>query len=164
MLLVLSLFPGADLLGMGFELEGFCVVRGPDVLLGGDVRGWHVPAGKFDGVIGGPPCKQFSQAIASRGGAHAATQDNLIPEYERLVREAAPRLFWVMENVPEAPCPELPDCPRASARPLAHHHRHRAQMLAGLERPHHAATRRAQGGAAAYSRRDARGNGGAAWV
>jgi hypothetical protein len=30
--LVLSLFPGIDLLGHGFELEGFCVVRGPDVI------------------------------------------------------------------------------------------------------------------------------------
>lgn len=36
--LVLSLFPGIGLLDMAFEQEGFCVVRGPDVLWGGDVR------------------------------------------------------------------------------------------------------------------------------
>lgn len=36
--LVLSLFPGADLLGMAFEQEGFCVVQGPDVIFGRDVR------------------------------------------------------------------------------------------------------------------------------
>lgn len=30
--LVLSLFPGIGLLDMAFELEGFCIVRGPDVL------------------------------------------------------------------------------------------------------------------------------------
>lgn len=27
---VLSLFPGIDVLGLGFEHEGFVVVRGPD--------------------------------------------------------------------------------------------------------------------------------------
>jgi len=30
--LVLSLFPGIGLLDMAFEQEGFCVVRGPDML------------------------------------------------------------------------------------------------------------------------------------
>ena len=38
MSLVLSLFPGIGLLDMAFELEGFCVVRGPDVLWGGDIK------------------------------------------------------------------------------------------------------------------------------
>ena len=28
--LILSIFPGADLLGRGFEADGFCVVRRPD--------------------------------------------------------------------------------------------------------------------------------------
>jgi hypothetical protein len=46
--LVLSLFPGIDLLGRGFEAENFCVVRGPDILWGGDIRSFHVPAGRFD--------------------------------------------------------------------------------------------------------------------
>ncbi len=32
--LVLSLFPGADLFGEAFEREGFCVVRGPELILG----------------------------------------------------------------------------------------------------------------------------------
>jgi hypothetical protein len=32
--LVLSLFPGIGLLDMAFEEEGFCVVRGPDLLWG----------------------------------------------------------------------------------------------------------------------------------
>jgi DNA (cytosine-5)-methyltransferase 1 len=61
MQLVLSLFPGIGLLDMAFELEGFCVVRGPDVLWGGDIRRFHPPSGKFDGVIGGPPCQAFSK-------------------------------------------------------------------------------------------------------
>jgi DNA (cytosine-5)-methyltransferase 1 len=33
--LVLSLFPGIGLFDMAFEAEGFCVVRGPDLLWGG---------------------------------------------------------------------------------------------------------------------------------
>jgi len=44
--LVLSLFPGADLFSRPFEARGFCVVRGPEKLLGQDVRGWHAPAGQ----------------------------------------------------------------------------------------------------------------------
>ena len=52
--LVLSLFPGIGLLDMAFEEEGFCVVRGPDLLWGGDIRRFHPPAGRFEGVIGGP--------------------------------------------------------------------------------------------------------------
>lgn len=61
--LVLSLFPGIGLLDMAFCEEGFCVVRGPDLLWGGDIRKFHPPAGRFDGVIGGPPC-QFAIARA----------------------------------------------------------------------------------------------------
>lgn len=58
--LVLSLFPGIGLIDRAFEEQGFVVVRGPDVLWGGDIRNFHPPAGKFDGVIGGPPCQTFS--------------------------------------------------------------------------------------------------------
>lgn len=50
--LVLSLFPGIGLLDMAFEAEGFCVVRGPDVLWGGDIRTFHPPADVFEGVSG----------------------------------------------------------------------------------------------------------------
>jgi DNA (cytosine-5)-methyltransferase 1 len=105
--LVLSLFPGIGLLDMAFEQEGFCVVRGPDVLWGGDVRSFHPPAGKFDGVIGGPPCQAFSRL------AHMVRQNglqpkfgNLIPEYERCVSEAEPPWF-LMENVPDSPLPAV---------------------------------------------------------
>lgn len=104
--LVLSLFPGADLLGKAFEAEGWCVVRGPDVLLGGDIREWHVVPGRFDGIIGGPPCKAFSVAVTGQ----TPTQGNLIPEFVRIVQEAKPS-WWVMENVPQSPTPvELGEC------------------------------------------------------
>lgn len=57
MQLVLSLFPGIGLLDMAFEEEGFCVVRGPDLLWGGNIRKFRPPPNKFDGVIGGPHCQ-----------------------------------------------------------------------------------------------------------
>lgn len=102
-MLVLSLFPGIGLLDMAFEFEGFCVVRGPDVLWGGDIRCFHPPAGKFDGVIGGPPCQMFSSlAHLVRANGHEPKFGNLIPEFERCVREALPAWF-LMENVPQAP-------------------------------------------------------------
>ena len=104
--LVLSLFPGIGLLDMAFEEEGFCVVRGPDLLWGGDIKRFHPPAGVFDGVIGGPPCQAFSRLrhIVEHNGYQVAP--NLIPEYERCVAEASPTWF-LMENVPDAPQPSV---------------------------------------------------------
>lgn len=104
--LVLSLFPGIGLLDMAFEEEGFCVVRGPDLLWGGDVRTFHPPAGKFDGVIGGPPCKGESRLAHLNGDAGVS----LAHEFRRVVDEARP--FWfVMEAVKEHP--------QIDCRPLA---------------------------------------------
>ena len=105
MTLVLSLFPGIGLLDRAFEEEGFCIVRGPDVLWGGDIKRFSPPAGVFDGVIGGPPCQAFSRlAIMVRHNGYEPRFGNLIPEFERCVAEAAPRWF-LMENVPAAPEP-----------------------------------------------------------
>lgn len=36
--LVLSLFPGIGLLDLAFEEQGYCVVRGPDLLWGGNIE------------------------------------------------------------------------------------------------------------------------------
>ena len=103
--LVLSLFPGIGLLDMAFEQEGFCVVRGPDVLWGGDIRRFHPPAGRFDGVIGGPPCQCFSRLAAMvRHNGYEPKFGNLVPEYERCVADTEPAWF-VMEEVPDAPIP-----------------------------------------------------------
>lgn len=95
--LILSLFPGIGLLDRAFEEEGFTVVRGPDLLWGGDVRRFSVMAGKFDGVIGGPPCQVFSTASKIRG----TDKVDMIPEFLRVVAEAQPK-FVVMENVRQA--------------------------------------------------------------
>lgn len=104
--LVLSLFPGIGLLDMAFEEEGFCVVRGPDLIWGGDVRAFHPPRGKFEGIIGGPPCQSWSGLGAvnkARWGDDAVMPD-MIPEFVRCVEEARPSWF-LMENVKGAPIP-----------------------------------------------------------
>lgn len=106
MSLVLSLFPGGGLLDHAFALEGFCVVRGPDPLWGGDIREFNPPTGAFSGVIGGPPCQSFSligNVNRARWGEDSV-MPNLIPEFERVVGEAAPAWF-LMENSLYAPNP-----------------------------------------------------------
>lgn len=105
-MLVLSLFPGIGLLDRAFEEEGFCVVRGPDLLWGGDIKRFHLPAGRFDGVIGGPPCQQFSPLARLVRHAGYTVAENLIPEFERCIAEAEPGWF-LMENVPDAPLPSV---------------------------------------------------------
>ena len=105
--LILSLFPGLDLLGRAFEALDWCVVRGPDVLWAGDVRGWHTPSGSIDGIIGGPPCQMFSRLAAlNRHQGHEPRYGNLIPEFERIVKEASPT-WWLMEEVTSAPVPHV---------------------------------------------------------
>lgn len=106
--LVLSLFPGIGLLDMAFEEEGFCVVRGPDLLWGGDIKRFHPPAGKFEGVIGGPPCQFASRLVHIVRANGYEVAENLIPEFERCAHEAEPAWF-LMENVPAAPEPFVVD-------------------------------------------------------
>jgi len=106
MSLVLSLFPGIGLLDMAFEEEGFCVVRGPDLLWGGDVRRFHPPRGVFAGVIGGPSCQPHSVLREMVHAAGNETAPDMIPEFERCVMEALPSWF-LMEQVPGAPLPKV---------------------------------------------------------
>lgn len=100
--LVLSCFPGIGLLDMAFEEAGFCVVRGPDLIWGGNIKRFHPPAGKFDGIIGGPPCQAFSPL--KNMNPKIDRFGNMIPEFERVVAEAQPTWF-LMENVRGAPVP-----------------------------------------------------------
>lgn len=104
--LVLSIFPGIGLLDRAFEEEGFTVVRGPDLLWGGDIKRFHPPAGRFDGVIGGPPCQCFSRLVFIVKHNGYKVGENLIPEFERVIAEAQPT-WWVMENVRDAPLPSV---------------------------------------------------------
>jgi len=104
--LILSIFPGIDILGKAFEEEGYCVVRGPDKLWGGDIKIFHPPTNVFEGIIGGPPCQEFSPLRWVNKGK-PAKWGNLIPEFERVVAEAQPEWF-VMENTKRAPLPSIP--------------------------------------------------------
>lgn len=100
--LVLSLFPGVDLLGLAFGLEGFCVVTGPDLITGRDIRTFTGCPGRFDGVIGGPPCQDFS--CARRGIEPTGEGLEMLRQFLRVVSECDPTWFLV-ENVPG--CPDL---------------------------------------------------------
>lgn len=102
--LVLSLFPGIGMLDSGFESEGFCVVRGPDLIWGGDVCNFRAPMGRFDGVIGGPPCQDFSRL---RRGPVTGDGVKMLKEFVRIVTEARPS-WWLMENVPGVPDVSVP--------------------------------------------------------
>jgi len=104
---VLSLFPGIGLLDLAFEEQGFCVVRGPDLLWGGDIQRFTPPTGKFDGVIGGPPCQAFSRLRHMVEQNGYAVAPDLIPEFNRVVAAAAPAWF-LMENVNGAYEPIVP--------------------------------------------------------
>lgn len=106
--LALSLFPGLGLLDRAFEEEGFVIVRGPDLLWGGNIKEFTPPPGRFDGVIGGTPCQRWSAlsgVIKATHGEDSLAED-LIPEFERVVARAAPDWF-LMENVRRAPIPKI---------------------------------------------------------
>ena len=97
--LVLSLFPGIGLLDRAFEEAGFCVVRGPDILWGGDIRQFHPPESHFWGIIGGPPCQDFSSL---RRAAPTGYGLEMLGEFARCVTAANPE-WWLLENVARVP-------------------------------------------------------------
>lgn len=102
--LILSLFPGAGILDKGFEDAGFCVVRGPDLIWGGDIRRFHPPPHRFQGVIGGPPCQDFSGARWDDATGYGVT---MLSQFRRCVLRARPD-WWLMENVPGVPDMRIP--------------------------------------------------------
>lgn len=105
MQLVLSLFPGIGLLDRPFREAGFCVVAGPDLLTGGDVRDFRGVAGRFDGIIGGPPCQGFSSFNRFRKDeTHPSVVNSrsTLREFIRVVDECRPAWF-LCENVPAVP-------------------------------------------------------------
>ncbi len=109
MQLVLSVFQGVDLFGRAIreECPDWHMVWGPEAIWGDDIRGWHVPAGVFWGVVGTPPCQAHSRmANIARHRGYAVAPD-LIPDFERIVEEAQP-VWFLMENVPQAPPPFVP--------------------------------------------------------
>jgi DNA (cytosine-5)-methyltransferase 1 len=99
MQLVLSLFSGIDLFGQGFEENGFCVVSAGDIILGQDIRRKKFVPNKFDGVIGGSPCQDFSKARRTPPTGYGL---EMINQFRRVVEEAKPNWFC-LENVPQVP-------------------------------------------------------------
>jgi len=97
--LVLSIFPGIDLLGRAFDEAGFCVVRGPDLVWGGDIRSFDVPRGRFDGIIGGSPCQDFSCARRAEPTGYGL---EMLYEFARVADQSQCR-WWLLENVPQVP-------------------------------------------------------------
>ncbi len=98
--LVLSLFPGADLLGQGFQLEGYCVVRGPDILLGQDIADWVLPPPhSFGGLIAGPPCQDFSRARRRPPTGYGVI---MLQHLHHVISVSQPKWFLV-ECVPGVP-------------------------------------------------------------
>jgi len=102
--LVLSLFPGVDLLSRPFEQRGFSVVRGPDLIFGGDIRHFHAPSDTFDGIIAGPPCQEFSALHRTEKTGYSQA---MVAELKRVILEAQPS-WWVVENVAGVPDIKLP--------------------------------------------------------
>jgi DNA (cytosine-5)-methyltransferase 1 len=102
--LVLSLFTGAGLLDRGFEHSGFCVVSAGDRLWGRDVRDFTPPRHAFTGIIGGPPCQDFSYARRCPPTGYGV---EMMGEFVRVVLAAEP-LWFLCENVPGAPDLHVP--------------------------------------------------------
>ena len=97
--LILSVFSGIDLLGRGFKENGFCVVQAGDIILDNDIRHFHPPKGKFEGVVGGPPCQDFSKLNRNEPTGYGL---EMLSEFKRVVLEADCTWF-LMENVPTVP-------------------------------------------------------------
>jgi len=97
--LLLSTFPGVGLLDRAFERNGFCVVRTPDLIFGGDIREFHSVPGKFAGVIGGSPCQDFSLKRRAKPTGYGV---KMLREFCRIVLESQPD-FFLLENVPNVP-------------------------------------------------------------
>lgn len=104
MQLVLSLFSGIGLLDKAFKEEGFCVVSAGDIIFGDhfDICDFVAPINKFDGIIGGSPCQDFSNANRDRPVIEKSYGFKMLNEYKRIVLEAQPT-WWLLENVPNVP-------------------------------------------------------------
>ncbi len=99
--LVLSVFSGVDLFRKGFEELGFCVVSASDSDVGFDIRNFTPIGGRFDGIIGGSPCQDFSMLNRNRNLVDGYGVQ-MLREFERIVLTAKPKWF-VLENVPQVP-------------------------------------------------------------
>jgi DNA (cytosine-5)-methyltransferase 1 len=96
--LILSTFSGIGLLDKAFRGRGFVVVSAGDIIYGQDIREFRGIKGRFDGVIGGSPCQDYSGLKRNKG----TYSDEMIEEYIRVVKECNPA-WWLLENVKGVP-------------------------------------------------------------
>jgi DNA (cytosine-5)-methyltransferase 1 len=101
-MLVLSLFSGVGLLDQAFREKGFCVVSAGDLITGQDIREFRGIKGKFNGVIGGSPCQDFSGLKREKGDYSL----EMMYEFLRVVGECEPD-WYLHENVKGVP--NIPD-------------------------------------------------------
>ncbi|WP_164969693.1 DNA cytosine methyltransferase [Arcobacter sp. F2176] len=96
--LTLSIFSGLDLLGQAFQNNGFCVVSAGDIQWGKDIRQFKPIKNIFGGVVGGPPCQDFSGL--NRNPKNYSLE--MLQEFKRIVLESS--CDWaLLENVKGVP-------------------------------------------------------------
>ncbi len=108
---VLSLFPGIGLLDRAFCEGGVEVTPGPDTIFGQDIADFSGREGRFDGIIGGPPCQDFSSLNRdkNRRPRHEILDSygaEMLRHFLRFVSECKPTWFLI-ENVPAVPDVEI---------------------------------------------------------
>lgn len=97
--MILSVFPGIDLLGRAFTEQGYNVVHGPDLLWGMGIEDFNAEQGVFEGVICTPPCTEFSLLNRNPDRAEGL---RLLEEGKRIIEQAQPS-WWLIENVATVP-------------------------------------------------------------
>ncbi len=96
--IILSLFQGIGMLDSGFVRKGYCVVSGPERILGNDISDFTGQNGAFEGIIGGSPCVDYSGL--NRNPSNYS--DRMKAHFERIVEESQPDWF-LLENVLRVP-------------------------------------------------------------
>lgn len=107
MQLVLSLYSGIGLLDKAFREAGFCVVSAGDIIYGQDIRDFTGLNNKFDGIIAGSPCQDFSLANRDRPSEEDSYGREMLKEFIRIVTECDPE-WALLENVPQVPNVTIP--------------------------------------------------------
>lgn len=103
MQLVLSTFTGIGMLDSGFRENGFCVVSAGDLIYNQSIENFRAIPNKFNGVIGGSPCQDFSRLRRTPPTGHGL---QMIQEFKRVVLES--NCDWFLhENVLGVPDIEI---------------------------------------------------------
>lgn len=102
--LILSIFSGAGLLDKAFRDNGFIVVSAGDIVynIDGDIKNFKGIKNKFDGLIGGPRCQDFSKANRNKPDLLSSYGFEMLQEFKRIVLECD--VSWaLLENVSDTP-------------------------------------------------------------